>query len=130
MSQDLMISLAEKGESYAKQFKPKMFSSYFQNIKELQRFLFYAKYFKTNNIALTLGLTYQFLNKGGTGLMKKTINEIIARMKTIRALVEADYPLSWQYWDEFYDLVEKLKKLDPQNSELQIGIHGKPYGGI
>jgi hypothetical protein len=64
-AQDLMINLAEKGESYAKQFKPKMFSGYFQNIRELQHFLFYAKYFKTNNIALTLGLTYQFLNKGG-----------------------------------------------------------------
>jgi len=63
--------------------------------------------------------------------MKKTIDEsideIIARMKTIRALVEADYPLSWDYWDEFYDLVEELKKLDPQNPELQIGIHGRPY---
>jgi len=59
--------------------------------------------------------------------MQKTIDEIIARMKTIRALVEADYPLSWQYWDEFYDLVEELKKLDPKNSELQIGIHGRPY---
>jgi hypothetical protein len=68
--------------------------------------------------------------------MQKTIDEIIKRMKIIRALVEADYPLSWQYggfyrnWDEFYNLVEELKKLDPNNPELQIGIHGKPYGGI
>jgi len=59
--------------------------------------------------------------------MQKTINEIIKRMKIIRALVEADYPLSWDYWDEFYDLVEELKKLDPKNPELEIGIHDRPY---
>jgi hypothetical protein len=65
-SQDMMIDAQEKRQECDYENYPKMFSGYFRNIRKLQRFLFYAKYFKTNNIALTLGLTYQFLNKGGT----------------------------------------------------------------
>ena len=58
--QDLMIDPALKGESYEKQFKPKMFSSYFQNIKELQNFLKFTQHnFVGNNPTLILGISYQ-----------------------------------------------------------------------
>ena len=59
-SQDLMIDSALKGESYEKQFKPKMFSSYFQNIRELQNFLKFTQHnFFGDNLVLILGISYQ-----------------------------------------------------------------------
>jgi hypothetical protein len=58
MSQDLMINLAEKGESYEKQFKPKMFSGYFQNINELQNFLYFSRHFQGSIATISLGLAY------------------------------------------------------------------------
>ena len=60
MNQNLLIDSALKGESYGKQFKPKMFSSYFQNIRELQNFLKFTQHnFVGNNLALILGISYQ-----------------------------------------------------------------------
>ena len=59
-SQDLMIDLALKGESYKKQFKPKEFSGYFQNIRELQNFLKFTQHnFVGDNPTLILGISYQ-----------------------------------------------------------------------
>ena len=60
MNQNLLIDPALKGESYEKQFKPKMFSGYFQNIKELQNFLKFTQHnFVGNNPTLILGISYQ-----------------------------------------------------------------------
>ena len=59
-SQDLMIDSALKGESYEKQFKPKEFSGYFQNIRELQNFLKFTQHnFVGDNPALIFGISYQ-----------------------------------------------------------------------
>ena len=75
MNQNLLIDPALKGESYEKQFKPKMFSGYFQNIKELQSFLFYAKYFQTKNVVMGLGLAFKthYNILMGLGLAFKTL---------------------------------------------------------
>ena len=60
MSQDLMINLAEKGEPYEIIYKPKEFSSYFKNIRELQNFLQFTKdYFVGDNPVLILGISFQ-----------------------------------------------------------------------
>ena len=73
--------------------------------------------------------------------MVKSIDEIIARMKVIREIVEIDrkkahdYSLgeynrtkAHDYFGEYHDLKNELSILDPNNPELQIGIHGKPFG--
>ena len=105
------------------------FSGYFQNIKELQSFLRFAKYFTGGSITLNLGIAFKSwkeINKKEV-TMVKTIDEIIARMKTIRDIVKADDTKANDYWREYHELETDLRKLDPYNSELNIGIHGKPY---
>lgn len=67
MSENLLTAQF-KGEPYEKQFTPKIFSGYFQNIRELQRFLNFAKYFQTKNVVMGLGLALKTLRilKGGS----------------------------------------------------------------
>jgi hypothetical protein len=60
--------------------------------------------------------------------MVKSIDEIIARMKTIREMVEADGTKAHDYFGEYYELETDLRILDHNNPELNIGIHGKPFG--
>ena len=70
--------------------------------------------------------------------MVKTIDEIIARMKVIRDIVKLDsskdkgyfreyYDQVKDYFREYYELDTDLRILDPNNPELNIGIHNKPY---
>ena len=60
MNQNLLIDLTLKGESYEKTYKSKIFSSYFQNIRELQSFLKFTQHnFVGNNPILILGISYQ-----------------------------------------------------------------------
>ena len=60
-------------------------------------------------------------------MTKKTIDEIIARMKVIRDIVKLDSSKDKDYFREYYELETNLRILDPNNPELNIGIHGKPY---
>ena len=60
-------------------------------------------------------------------MIKKTIDEIIARMKAIRDIVKLDSSKDKDYFREYYELETNLRILDPHNSELNIGIHDKPY---
>jgi hypothetical protein len=60
--------------------------------------------------------------------MEKSVEEIIARRKVIREIVEADGAKAHDYLSEYYELSCDLNILDPNNEELQIGIHGKPFG--
>ena len=62
-------------------------------------------------------------------MTKKTIDEIITRMKVIRDIVKNDDSKAHDYFSEFYLLDSSLRILDPENPELEIGIHGKPYMG-
>ena len=59
--------------------------------------------------------------------MVKTIDEIIARMKVIRDIVKLDSSKDKDYFREYYELETNLRILDPNNPELNIGIHNKPY---
>ena len=59
--------------------------------------------------------------------MVKTIDEIIARIKVIRDIVKLDSSKDKYYFREYYELETNLRILDPENPELNIGIHGKPY---
>jgi len=59
--------------------------------------------------------------------MVKTIDEIITRMKVIRNIVKATDTLAKSYFREYYELETNLRILDPNNPELNIGIHGLPY---
>jgi hypothetical protein len=56
------------------------------------------------------------------------IHEIIGRMKTIREIVRVDGTKAHDYLSEYYELSCDLNILDPNNEELQIGIHNKPFG--
>jgi hypothetical protein len=58
MSEDLLTAQF-KGEPYEKQFKPKMFSGYFRNIKELRSFLYFSRYFPVNVVTISLALAYK-----------------------------------------------------------------------
>ena len=60
-------------------------------------------------------------------MTKKTIDETIAKMKVIRNIVKATDTLAKSYFREYYELETNLRILDPNNPELNIGIHGKPY---
>jgi hypothetical protein len=60
--------------------------------------------------------------------MPQTIEEIIARLKVIRKIVEANPSKAHEYFTKYYELSCDLNILDPNNEELQIGIHGKPFG--
>ena len=60
-------------------------------------------------------------------MIKKTIDEMIARMKVIRDIVKLDSSKDKDYFREYYELETNLRILDPNNPELNIGIHGKPY---
>ena len=60
-------------------------------------------------------------------MTKKTIDEIIARMKVIRDIVKLDSSKDKDYFREYYELETNLRILDPNNPELNIGIHNKPY---
>ena len=60
-------------------------------------------------------------------MTKKTIDEIITRMKVIRDIVKLDSSKDKDYFREYYELETDLIILDPHNSELNIGIHNKPY---
>ena len=60
-------------------------------------------------------------------MTKKTIDEIIARMKVIRDIVKLDNSKDKDYFREYYELETNLRILDPNNPELNIGIHNKPY---
>ena len=60
-------------------------------------------------------------------MTKKTIDEMIARMKVIRDIVKLDSSKDKDYFREYYELETNLRILDPHNSELNIGIHGLPY---
>ena len=62
-------------------------------------------------------------------MTKKTIDEIITRMKVIRDIVKLDSSKDKDYFSEFYLLDSSLRILDPENPELNIGIHGIPYLG-
>jgi hypothetical protein len=68
MNQNLLIDSALKGESYEKTYKPKMFSAYFQNIRELQSFLYFSRHFSGSIATISLGLAYGMWKdlKGGT----------------------------------------------------------------
>ena len=59
--------------------------------------------------------------------MVKTIDEIITRMKVIRNIVKLDSSKDKDYFREYYELETNLRILDPNNPELNIGIHNKPY---
>ena len=59
--------------------------------------------------------------------MVKTIDETIARMKVIRDIVKLDSSKDKDYFREYYELETNLRILDPNNPELNIGIHNKPY---
>ena len=56
-----------------------------------------------------------------------TKEEIIAQLKAIREEVKGNYDLANMKWREYYSLQKKLQKLDPENPELKLGIHGLPY---
>ena len=60
-------------------------------------------------------------------MTKKTIDEIITRMKVIRDIVKLDSSKDKDYFREYYELETDLRILDPNNPELNIGIHNKPY---
>ena len=60
-------------------------------------------------------------------MTKKTIDEMIARMKVIRDIVKLDSSKDKDYFREYYELETNLRILDPNNPELNIGIHNKPY---
>jgi len=60
-------------------------------------------------------------------MTKKTIDEIITRMKVIRDIVKLDSSKDKDYFREYYELETDLRILDPHNPELNIGIHNKPY---
>ena len=60
-------------------------------------------------------------------MIKKTIDEMIARMKVIRDIVKLDSSKDKDYFREYYELETNLRILDPKNPELNIGIHNKPY---
>ena len=60
-------------------------------------------------------------------MTKKTIDEMIARMKVIRDIVKLDSSKDKDYFREYYELETDLIILDPHNSELNIGIHNEPY---
>jgi len=60
-------------------------------------------------------------------MTKKTIDEIITRMKVIRDIVKLDSSKDKDYFREYYELETNLRILDSNNPELNIGIHGKPY---
>ena len=60
-------------------------------------------------------------------MTKKTIDEIIARMKVIRDIVKLDSSKDKDYFREYYELETNLRILDSNNPELNIGIHNKPY---
>jgi hypothetical protein len=62
-----MIDLQEK-RGYSNNFKVPEFSGYFKNIKELQGFLRFAKYFTGGSITLDLGIAFKSwrsINKKG-----------------------------------------------------------------
>jgi hypothetical protein len=59
--------------------------------------------------------------------MPQTVEEIISRLKEIRDIVEANPSKTHEYFRKYYELMCDLSILDPKNSELQIGIHGRPY---
>jgi hypothetical protein len=59
--------------------------------------------------------------------MDKSIDEIIACMRAIRDIVEKDKTKEREYFFQYRDLQESLHKVDPLNSECNIGIHGLPY---
>jgi hypothetical protein len=69
MKEDTFVDLALKGELYENQYFPKMFSAYFENIRQLQSFLKLSSYLVSiNNVCETLALNYkvfQGLKKGG-----------------------------------------------------------------
>ena len=60
-------------------------------------------------------------------MTKKTIDEMIARMKVIRDIVKLDSSKDKDYFREYYELETNLRILDSNNPELNIGIHGLPY---
>ena len=60
-------------------------------------------------------------------MTKKTIDEIITRIKVIRDIVKLDSSKDKDYFREYYELETNLRILDPNNPELNIGIHNKPY---
>ena len=60
-------------------------------------------------------------------MIKKTIDEIITRMKVIRDIVKLDSSKDKDYFREYYELETNLRLLDSNNPELNIGIHNKPY---
>ena len=60
-------------------------------------------------------------------MTKKTIDEIITRMKVIRDIVKLDSSKDKDYFREYYELETNLRILDSNNPELNIGIHGLPY---
>ena len=60
-------------------------------------------------------------------MTKKTIDEIIVRMKVIRDIVKLDSSKDKDYFREYYELETNLRILDSNNPELNIGIHNKPY---
>jgi hypothetical protein len=66
MNQDLMIDGYVKRE--VETYEPKMFSGYFQNIRELQRFLFFSRHFSGSTATISLGLAHGAWKefKGGT----------------------------------------------------------------
>jgi hypothetical protein len=58
MSENLLTAQF-KGEPYEKQFTPKMFSGYFQNIRELQSFLYFSRHFSGSIATISLALAYK-----------------------------------------------------------------------
>ena len=60
-------------------------------------------------------------------MIKKTIDEIITKMKVIRNIVKATDTLAKSCFREYYELETNLRILDSNNPELNIGIHGLPY---
>jgi len=59
MNQDLMIDAQEKRQGFDYGDYPKMFSAYFRNVRELQNFLYFSKYFSGNIITINFGLAYK-----------------------------------------------------------------------
>lgn len=60
--------------------------------------------------------------------MQRSVEEIIARRKVIRDIVEADKTKAHDYLGEYYELSCDLNILDHDNPDLQLGIHNKPFG--
>ena len=61
---------------------------------------------------------------------KLKIKSIIDRMGKIRDLVRDDVIKGNSYWSEYHRLQNELQRLDPNNKELEISIHGKPFLGF